>query len=490
MTVVQIDHVKLPSDLTSDLLTSIITQHYDFDSSKNNVSSLDCRPLGRGVMSNVQILNVTYASSHSENLDSERNTIENNAANFSVPNRFLVKFQKPEIPMPDLFTVEGEFYRLVDKFNEEFLSGTHDSGDDIIASRPFPFRIVEAIATGPNWLLLQYIPKDKVTTMDVTSGCPPDKFDELVVMLAKMHAWFWIGTDSKQMHQLKKKLPTILTTHSRKLSSTPGVGHNLPIQDRQASFANSWPAVRSRLLPFFPSESKEYLQQLDRIVEWTAQSPRIEKIANSVGEKKFTLIHGDFHVGNILFPKLPSYEGDEDEVWRANENPAKNTINERAARRPWLVDWSMSGIGNPLVDLVFFLVVGADIIPSNAHPDKDPVAITSESLEKVLNKYHRALNSNSRTNVETLNDSTPVGESLSRLDTLLLSSDETASMFRQCLLNQFIILVCYDHLCRSMAETSPDEQSKKLLHSHFDRVNVRCVNMLLSKFGWREDIIL
>jgi len=438
-------------------------------------------------MSNVQILNVTYTSIQNENRAASESSDVQNEFRGSIPNRFLVKFQKPEIPMPDLFSVEGEFYRLVDALAEKTMSSSEDAGGIILSTLSLPFRLVDAIATGKSWLLLQYVPPDRVKTIDVTSGCPPDKFDELMTRLARLHTCFWIRPEQGETLE-NLRLSSILKDRSGTLSATPGVGHNLPIEDRQASFANSWPAVRKRLLPFFRSESREYLQQLDKIVKWTAQSHRIENITNSVGEKKLTLIHGDFHVGNMLFPKLSSHEG---KVWCADRNTGHNKINDGAASsRPWLVDWSMSGIGNPLIDLVFFLVVGADVIPSNAHPDTDPVATTSKNLEKVLCQYHRTLNSSSWANSETRNEPFLGSELSSLLGPSLLSRDEMVSMFRQCLLNQFVILVCYDDLCRSLAEASPDKESKELLHSHFDRVNVRCVNMLLSEFGWREDIIL
>ena len=48
------------------------------------------------------------------------------------------------------------------------------------------------------------------------------------------------------------------------------------------------------------------------------------------------------------------------------------------------------------------------------------------------------------------------------------------------ILNQFIILVCYDSLCRSMADAS---SSSQIYHDQFDRVNTQCVRMLLSAYG-------
>jgi hypothetical protein len=55
-----------------------------------------------------------------------------------------------------------------------------------------------------------------------------------------------------------------------------------------------------------------------------------------------------------------------------------------------------------------------------------------------------------------------------------LSMDDLLTMFRECLLNQFVILVSYDSLCREMAGSREDQ------HAHFDRVNTRCARMILA----------
>mmetsp|Transcript_11791 Transcript_11791/g.18099 ORF Transcript_11791/g.18099 Transcript_11791/m.18099 type:complete len:377 (+) Transcript_11791:156-1286(+) len=359
-----IDSVKTPDDISVDVLSEILNE---------DVVDYRLSPLGRGVLSNVQTLEVT--------LDEDTRTVQ-----------FIAKFRKEEIPLEDLFNVEGAFYHLIDKL------------EDIHA---FPFRLTKALATGTHWLLLEYI-SDDVTTLDVHQSCPMDQFDDLIHRLAKMHEYCWIDSSNST------KTGEILNKYSNKLSAAPGAGQSLPTSARKEQFKAAWPAVKKRLVSFFSSES---LQRLDDVVDWIAAGERIDMIQASVEEKRYTLVHGDFHMGNMLLPK--GIVGDVD-------------------GRPWLVDWSFSGIGNPSVDLVFFMAMND---------------ITTEDAKRVLQDYYKVVKGR-------------------------LSWDEFLGMFRLCLLNQFIILVCYDSLCRTMADSSIDDMAE-VQHAHFDRVNARCAQMIL-----------
>lgn len=361
-----IDSVRTPDDLSVDVLSEIFNEE---------VVDYRISPLGRGVLSNVHILEVTFGE--------DTRTVQ-----------FIAKFRKDEIPLEDLFDVEGAFYHLIDNL------------EDINA---FPFRLTKALATGTHWLLLEYI-SDDVTTLDVHQSCPMDQFDDLIHRLAKMHEYCWI--DSSNSTQTAE----ILNKYSNKLSDAPGAGQSLPTSARMEQFKAAWPAVKKRLTPFFSSES---LHRLDDIVDWIADDERIDVIQASVEEKRYTLVHGDFHMGNMLLPK--EIEGDVDE-------------------RPWLVDWSFSGIGNPSVDLVFFMAMND---------------IATDDTKRVLQDYYTVIKERSQ-----------------------LSWDEFLGMFRLCLLNQFIILVCYDSLCRTMADSSIDDMVE-VQHAHFDRVNTRCAQMIL-----------
>ena len=359
-----IDTVKTPDDICADVLSEILNEE---------VIEYRLSPLGRGVLSNVQILDVTLST----------RTV-----------KLIAKFRKEEIPLEDLFNVEGAFYHLVDEL------------EDVDA---FPFRLTKALATGTHWLLLEYI-SSNVTTLDVFQSCPKDEFDDLIYRLAKMHEYCWIGSSNTT------QTADILNKYSNQLASSPGAGQSLPTSTRKEQFEAAWPAVRKRLIPFF---SKESLNRLDGIVTWIAAAKRIDMIQASVEKKRYTLVHGDFHMGNMLLPR--GIEGDGD-------------------KRPWLVDWSFCGIGNPSVDLVFFLAMND---------------LKAEDTSRVLQHYHNVVKERSQ-----------------------LSWNDFLTSFRQSLLNQFIILVCYDSLCRTMADSSIGEMVE-VQHAHFDRVNTRCAKMIL-----------
>jgi len=357
-----IDAVKTPDDISVEVLSMILSEE---------VVQYSLSPLGRGVLSNVQTLEVTLST----------RTI-----------KLIAKFRREDIPLEDLFSIEGAFYHLVDEL-EDF--------------NAFPFQLTKALATGTYWLLLEFI--SNVTTLDVHQSCPMNEFDDLIYRLAKMHDYCWMDSSNST------KIAKTLNKYSNQLANAPGAGQSLPTSTRKEQFEAAWPDVKKRLVPFFSSESMHWL---DDIVEWIAAAERIDMIQASVESKRYTLVHGDFHMGNMLLPK--GIEGEKE--------------------RPWLVDWSFCGIGNPSVDLVFFLAMND---------------LKAEDTSRVLQDYYSVVRERSQ-----------------------LSWDDFLAMFRQSLLNQFIILVCYDSLCRTMADSSIDEMVE-VQHAHFDRVNARCARMIL-----------
>ena len=462
--VVKIDTTASPNDVTAKLLTSLLNTHYkimNLHSKDIQVASFQWQPLGRGFMSNVQLLTVCYETDYLHSTATGGVTRPDMPPNNMQP-QFLAKFRKEEIPLEDLFSVEGQFYQLA---RELFAS---DSKVSCESANKFPFRLVDAIATGPSWLLLEYIPPENMIIIDVHEGCPPDRFDDLLVRLARMHATCWVSNTTSESSKESTSISSILKKHALKLSPTPGAGHSLPPSIRQEQFQASWPAVRERLIPYFQSdEGVKSLGRMDQTVSWTAQSPRIEEIAQSVAERKYTVVHGDFHIGNMLLQKTQT-----------------NNDEEMKHPMPWLVDWSMAGIGNPCVDLVFFLVVGADAIPIHEISSSTDVASSqstnataTEHVRLILEQYYQALTSETQVEDATNEPSNAPSQSSQHP---LLPWETFLTMFSQCLLNQFIILACYDSLCRSMADASPISQ---LYHDHFDRVNTRCVRMLLSEYG-------
>ena len=262
MTTAQVDAVSATSDCDAELFSRILS---------HKVASFEWKTLGKGVMSNVQLLSVKYEQK--ANTDDE----------MQPPTQFIVKFKKPEIPLPDLFSVEGEFYKLSESIVE-----SADAGEP---SNPFPFRLARALATGASWLMLEYIPN--INTIDVHEGCPPELFDDLVIRLAKMHSYFWIHDKTEPSMPEEEHLTnfaSMLQSFSGKLSTNPGAGHTLPITAREDLFLPAWPAVRERLRPYIKCD--DLLKRMDAMVEWTGTGCRIETCARRVSDRKCTLVHG------------------------------------------------------------------------------------------------------------------------------------------------------------------------------------------------------
>ena len=142
-------------------------------------------------------------------------------------NEYLVKFAKPVIPLPELFSIEGQFYQLADELigsdDRSEASSSSSDHDEASITNTFPFRLVKALATGPCWLLLQYI-SDDIMTYDVHSGCPPELFDDLLIRLARMHASCWV-LDGDGETASTQPFVSLLRHRKYELSMNPGAGH-------------------------------------------------------------------------------------------------------------------------------------------------------------------------------------------------------------------------------------------------------------------------
>ena len=100
------DDIKCPDDINLEILSKILNVKH--------IVEFCIAPLGRGVLSNVQTLDVKLSSTKTM--------------------QFLVKFRKDEIPLDDLFKVESTFYELADELEQ--------------LDAMFPFRLAKALATG------------------------------------------------------------------------------------------------------------------------------------------------------------------------------------------------------------------------------------------------------------------------------------------------------------------------------------------------------
>ena len=149
-----------------------------------------------------------------------------------------------------------------------------------------------------------------------------------------------------------------------------------------------------------------------------------------VHRHRVTCVHGDYHIANWLFP-----------------------TNNDQQRKPVLIDFATTGFDNPMIDLVFFLVVSTnDTVVSNS-----PL---------FLEKYYELLIEYDPNLVSTIN-----------LTTL-------REWFSWALLCQYMILVAYDRMCRQIAEMERDEIKRKSQIRHFCNVNRRMILAMNSIDNW------
>lgn len=287
----------------------------------------------------------------------------------------IAKFLKPSLPLSEMFRVEGTFYE-------------HHQLPDTIFATP------TCIATGPRFLLLEKVPD--IDTYTLFESCPHAYIPELVRRMARLHAHYWKSSENPLVS---------------KLSMTAGMGSALTGPQKQQLFAQHGTAFGGDL------QYQDLCQSVNHL--------DLCALHNRVQSFQPTLIHGDFHVGNLLFRK-------QDE-------------------QIFLIDWATCGAGNPMVDFVFFVVVSTSGIS------------VKTVLDKWLPFYHGEL-------TRTMSDTTQLNVSLSDL----------RRHFVNCLINQFVILVCYDQTARGLLQQeAATPEILKMYNHHFDNVNQRCADAIL-----------
>ena len=77
-----------------------------------------------------------------------------------------------------------------------------------------------------------------------------------------------------------------------------------------------------------------------------------------------TCVHGDYHIANWLFRNNYVFNSDKGDD---SNTPTRPT--DPSSRKPVLIDWATCGYGNPMIDMVFFLLVSTkDDIVSDIEP--------------------------------------------------------------------------------------------------------------------------
>lgn len=203
-----------------------------------------------------------------------------------IPSRWIAKFLKSSLPLEDMFTVESSFYTSYAKELQEAVDS---------------IEIPKALYCGAKCIVLEYV--SDTTSFTLLDGCPQDRLDLVLSSLARIHAHFW-------------KQPTT------GLSPTAGIGTAMSGLQKEQAFPNLWKAFVEDI-----SLDDAQGEKLNAVCS-DLSNRRLRDIHERVHEYQPTLIHGDFHVGNLLF----------------NNDTSKLTI----------LDWATCGAGNNMVDVVFF----------------------------------------------------------------------------------------------------------------------------------------
>lgn len=295
-----------------------------------------------------------------------------------IPYQWIAKFLKPSLPLADMFVVESVFYQ---NYREKLLESVET------------IDIPQALYCGTKCIVLEYV--DKTISYSLLESCPQNRLKLVVSNLARIHAYFW-------------------NQQTQGLSSTAGIGTAMSGLEKERTFPMLWKEFVKDICDFAQR------QRLEHVCTDLANR-RLRDIHNRVHNFQPTMIHGDFHVGNLLFQT--------DDILT-------------------ILDWATCGRGNNMVDVVFFFLISTKLC-------------MSEMLHTWLPLYHTIL--------------------LEANESIHYSWEECVWNFRTCLLNQFIVLVCHDEISKTLLQTQVDS-NHILQHykQHFRNVNKRCAEAILS----------
>ncbi|KAG6957315.1 hypothetical protein JG688_00011025 [Phytophthora aleatoria] len=366
-----------PGQLTTEFLQQILRASFP----SHHVVDFQWKPMNLGVIAEVVIITVEFESA-GDCGEAKR-----------VEKRFVGKFLRPEFPFESMFSVESKFYN-------EFTTKAGDAAmKNSAAIVGFPFAIPTAIFTSNVLIVLGCV--ESVKTFACVDGSPPHHIPMLVTKLAQMHARFW--------------------DHDCDGLATPaGIGSQLTGEEKRLQFPDCW----KDFLDDVPLETSEKMK-LTALCQRLSQKPdQLKVVHDMVDSGPSCLVHGDFHIANMLLPT----DGTENEV-------------------TWLLDWATCGKGNPLRDLAFFFIVSVQASHRRAQE------------AQCLEIYHKALTAEK--------------------ETVCLSLDELHRQYKLCVLNQFLILVVFDTLSKSLAANAKTEKLRLGLDEHFREVNRRsCLSVL------------
>ncbi|OQR92866.1 hypothetical protein ACHHYP_03115 [Achlya hypogyna] len=279
----------------------------------------------------------------------------------------IAKFPRPEFPMMrPMFAVEAAFYTKTDQ------------------SR-VPFRLATVLSASADAIVLAKL--DNVKSYTCYDGCPAERVPAITRKLAQMHAVHW-----------DLAFP--------ELAEVPGIGANLSVDDKQTKF-------KSLFEPFLADLGLDKATQaaVEDMCKWLSIGKRLTRLHDTVESWHKSLIHGDFHVANMLF------QGDS----------------------IFVLDWATCGASNPLRDLAFFFTVSVT------------ADVRAAEEARSLRAY-----------ADILAAAVPD-----------VSVAEVESMYFHCVLNQFVILVGYNALTMSLAGLGATPAKQAQLRDGFLETNRR-----------------
>lgn len=365
-----------PGQMTADFLQQILRPSFP----SHRVADFRWEPMNLGVIAEVVIFTVEFEPGD-DCSDVKR-----------MQRRFVGKFLRPEFPFESMFAVESKFYN-------EFTTKAGDAAmKNSAAVVGFPFAIPTAIFTSDVLIMLECV--ESVETFTCVNGSPPHLIPMLVTKLAQMHARFW-------------------EHYCDGLATPAGIGSQLTAEEKRLQFPGCW----KDFLAEIPLKSSEKVQLTALCQRLSRKPDQLKVVHEMVDNGPSSLIHGDFHIANMLLPT-----SDTEEV-------------------TWLVDWATCGRGNPLRDLAFFFIVSVQ------------ASHRREQEAQCLEVYHKVLTTEA--------------------EDVRLSLDELHWQYKVCVLNQFLILVVFDSLSKSLAANAKNEKLRVELDAHFREVNRRaCLSVL------------
>jgi len=392
----RIDNVQ---DLTPDVFWNILCENYNEQDDVYvvipKINAISVTKVDQGVLSDVYRVHLDYHTNDGNDNDND------NVTNIP-PSDWLAKFCRPDLDLSWMCQNETVFYK---------------SFAPTLSKKSLPFCIPRFLSGSDHHIILQHV--ESITTHPLQEGCPPAKIPFLLKSLASWHAACW-------------ESDTLLLLHGDESLVFPtGMGQRLAPLQKEGLFVTSWSETIDHMRLRANNDGDLQLLEFATGLCEKLERKRLRDVHEQVHSHRVTCVHGDFHIANWLFP---------------------TTCGEQR-HKPVLVDFATTGYGNPLVDLVFFLVVS-----TNDETVSDSKLVLEHYYEMLI-QYDSTLES--KISLQTLQE-----------------------WFPWACLCQLLILVAYDGVCQSIAQAEKDPYKRETQLQHFYNTNRR---MLLACKSIEDD---